>query len=134
MTIIPKSGIVALLPNSCEADLLTWIINHRDIRDRANAQWHALPPHFRLESSLKHCNQTPVIRDFILNARLNHLHVLFLLRMAVTRSRPETDPELVSTAAEILTLVVEALMQKDYLVNSGTSLVWKVSPNGSFGV
>lgn len=67
------------------------------------------------------------MRDFILNARLNQLHILFLLRMAVTRSRPESDPELVTTAAEILTLIVEALMQKDYLVNSGTSLVWKVS-------
>lgn len=89
-----------------------------------------MPPHFRLESSLKQCNQAPVVRDFILNARLNQLHILFLLRMAVTRSQPESDAELVSTAAEILTLIVEALMQKDYLVNSGTSLVWKVAYYG----
>lgn len=102
----------------------------REIHDKAQAQWLALPPHFRLESSLKQCNQAPVVRDFILNARLNQLHILFLLRMAVTRSRPESDPALVSTAAEILTLIVEALMQKDYLVNSGTSLVWKVAYYG----
>ncbi|OAQ98783.1 hypothetical protein LLEC1_05579, partial [Akanthomyces lecanii] len=102
----------------------------REIHDKATAQWQALPPHFRLESSLKQCNQAPVVRDFILNARLNQLHILFLLRMAVTRSHPESDAELVSTAAEILTLIVEALMQKDYLVNSGTSLVWKVAYYG----
>lgn len=62
----------------------------------------------------------------MLNAKLNHLHVLCLLRMAVTRNKPASDPELVSTSVEILHLIVEAIMQKDYLVNSGTSLVWKV--------
>ncbi|KAK8150906.1 hypothetical protein G3M48_004586 [Beauveria asiatica] len=102
----------------------------REIYDKAHAQWQALPPHFRLESSLKQCNQAPIVRDFILNARLNQLHILFLLRMAVARSRPESDGELVSIAAEILTLIVEALMQKDYLVNSNTSLVWKVAYYG----
>ncbi|OAA53676.1 Fungal transcriptional regulatory protein [Cordyceps fumosorosea ARSEF 2679] len=103
---------------------------HREIYDKATAQWQALPPHFRLETSLKQCHQAPVVRDFILNARLNQLHILFLLRMVVARSRPERDAELVSTAAEILGLIVEALMQKDSLVNSNTSLVWKVAYYG----
>ncbi|ATY59658.1 Fungal transcriptional regulatory [Cordyceps militaris] len=99
----------------------------REIYEKAHAQWQALPPQFRLETSLKLCNQAPIVRDFILNARLNQLHIHFLLRMVITRTRPESDAELVSTAAEILGLIVEALMQKDYLVNSNTSLVWKVA-------
>lgn len=37
---------------------------------------------------------------------------------------------LLKISEEILSLVVEAMMRRDYLVNSGTSLVWKVCSIG----
>jgi hypothetical protein len=97
------------------------------LETRAKEQWSALPEHFRLETPLRLCNREPIIRDFMVSARLNHLHILFLLRLALSRQAPDSDKELVSISVEILGLVVDAIIQKDQLVNSGTSLVWKVS-------
>ncbi|KAK9413679.1 hypothetical protein SUNI508_11760 [Seiridium unicorne] len=97
------------------------------IQADAERHWSSLPLEFRLEGPLRLCNQPPVIRDFMLSARLNHLHVLFLLRLALSHQKPQSDPGLIKVSAEILTLIAEALMQKDQLVNSGISLVWKVA-------
>lgn len=62
------------------------------------------------------------------NMKLNYLHVHFLLRLAcacpMTTAR---DPGLFRVSTEMLGLVVETIMLKDQIINSGTSLVWKVS-------
>lgn len=96
------------------------------IQSRAEAQWQALPPHFRLESSLKQCTQGPFERDFVAGVRLHHLHVLFLLHLLLLRSPTEPDLPIIETAGQMLTLVVEIILLRDQLTNSGTGLIWKV--------
>lgn len=64
----------------------------------------------------------------MVNMKLNYLHVQFLLRLALLRPMTtDPDPELLSISMDMLSLVVEAIMLKDQIINSGTSLVWKVS-------
>lgn len=63
----------------------------------------------------------------MVSARLNHLHVLFMLRMALVRRISEPDAQLVGISADMLGVVVEAMMIKDRLIDSGTSLIWKES-------
>ena len=97
------------------------------IQSQAEAQWQALPSHFRLESSLKQSVQGPFERDFVAGVRLHHLHVLFLLRLLLLRSPTEPDLPIIETAGQMLTLVVEIILLRDQLTNSGTGLIWKVS-------
>lgn len=64
------------------------------------------------------------------NMKLNYLHVHFLLRLACVRPMTsDRDPELFRVSTEMLRLVVETILLKDQIINSGTSLVWKVSQN-----
>ena len=65
--------------------------------------------------------------DFMVGARLSQLHVLLLLRMALVYCISEPDELLVKISADLLELVSEAVMLKSRLVDSGTSLIWKVS-------
>ena len=97
------------------------------IQAHAEAQWLALPPQFRLEGPLKLCDRKPIERDFLVGAKLCHLHVLFLVQLALARHIQEPSSQLVSTSAKMLSLVIEAVVLKDSLVNSGTGLVWKES-------
>lgn len=97
------------------------------IQKKAELQWLALPRYFQLHGPMKSYDVQPIVLDRILGAKLNHLHVLFLLRLALVRRMSEPDPEINKVAADMLNLVIEAVMLKDSLVNSGTSLVWKVS-------
>lgn len=96
------------------------------IQRRAEQQWEALPPQFRLESSLKQCAQSPFDRDFLAHVRLNHLHVLFLLRLLLLNNLTEPDIPIIETAGQMLALVVELILLRDQLTNSGTGLIWKV--------
>ncbi|CAG7933522.1 unnamed protein product [Penicillium olsonii] len=94
----------------------------------ACAQWNAVPADHRLDCDLKSCNRQPVERDFMANMKLNYLHVHFLLRLAcVCPMATGGDPDLVRVSTEMLSLVVETIMLKDQILNSGTSLVWKVT-------
>lgn len=63
----------------------------------------------------------------MLSARLNYLHIKFLLKLAVFRQLPESDPELLAVGNSILKLTVDQILHRDRLQNSGTSLVWRVS-------
>jgi hypothetical protein len=76
---------------------------------------------------MKSFDRPPLELDLMLGIRLNHLHVLFLLRLALVRRVSEPDPQLYAIAQEMLGLVVEGVVLKDHLVHSGTSLTWKVS-------
>lgn len=91
-------------------------------------QWQALPAHFRLSGSLRQCTQTPFERDFLVSTRLNHLHVQFLLRLALLSHLTEPDTSIVEVSQQILALVVEVILFRDNLANSGTGLIWKVGP------
>jgi hypothetical protein len=90
-------------------------------------QWKALPAHFRLEGNLNGCSTSPFERDFLLSTRLNHLHVKFLLRFVLLDSLALPDEVIVSIAQQMLSLVVEGILLREYLANSGTGLIWKVS-------
>ncbi|EKV07324.1 ATP adenylyltransferase, C-terminal [Penicillium digitatum] len=100
------------------------------IQCQAEEQWQHLPAHFRLEGSLKKCTQGPFGRDFVAGVRLHHLHVLFLLRLLLLKSPTEPDLPTVETAGQMLTLVVEIILLRDQLTNSGTGLIWKVAYYG----
>ncbi|CAI7677319.1 hypothetical protein N7533_006715 [Penicillium manginii] len=101
-----------------------------EIQRKAEEQWKALPNHFRLESSLKQCVGSPFERDFLAHVRLNHLHVLFLLRLLLLNTMTEPDIPIIETAGQMLALVVEAILLRDQLTNSGTGLIWKVAYYG----
>src|SRR3954467_2732718 len=60
--------------------------HHSIIQAQATTQWLSLPHHFRLETSLKQCTQSPFERDFIASVRLHHLHVLFLHSLLLLKS------------------------------------------------
>ncbi|KZF19088.1 hypothetical protein L228DRAFT_257174 [Xylona heveae TC161] len=100
------------------------------IQSKAEAEWHALPAHFRLECSLKQCNQGPFERDFLASVRLNYLHVLFLLRLLLLKTPSEPDNSIVEVAEKMLVLTVEAILLRDQLINSGDGLIWKVAHYG----
>jgi hypothetical protein len=76
---------------------------------------------------LKHCPHTSFERDFLAGVRLQHLHVLFLLRLLLLQSLTEPDMATIETAGQMLSLVVEIILLRDQLTNSGTGLIWKVS-------
>ena len=86
-----------------------------------------LPHRFRLEGSLKNCGGTPFERDFMVSARLQYLHILFLLHSLLLDRSFEVDTLLLKISQEILSLVVEAIVLKNRLANSGTGLYWKGS-------
>lgn len=83
--------------------------------------------HFHLENPLISYDRRPVELDFMVSTRLNYAHVMFLLRQTLAHRVSEPDAELLAISADMLSLVVEAVVLKDRLANSGTSLVWKES-------
>ncbi|KKY13512.1 putative fungal specific transcription factor domain-containing protein [Diplodia seriata] len=98
------------------------------IRLKIEKQWEELPPHFKLTASLTSLPHLhPFSRDFLAGTHLDYLHIHLLLglvssaRSTTTTTSP--DPSLLSTAGEMLSLAVEAIILRQNLVNSGTSLV-----------
>lgn len=59
--------------------------------------------------------------------RFDQLHVLFLLQLSFMDSLTEPDSSIVDVSDQMLALVVEAILLRDQLVFSGTSLLWKVN-------
>ncbi|KAF5008868.1 hypothetical protein FDECE_4892 [Fusarium decemcellulare] len=99
----------------------------RRIMASAQLQWLSLPPHFRLEGRLKACDRSPLELGLLLDAKLNYIHVLFLLRLALMRNSFEPDTELLRISSEMLGLVIEAVMFKDKIADGSTSLLWKAT-------
>ncbi|PLB45480.1 hypothetical protein P170DRAFT_449171 [Aspergillus steynii IBT 23096] len=117
--------------HACEQKLRPFADGNSAIQDRAEAQWRALPPQFRLEGSIRQYNQrSPFERDFLISARLNQLHVLFLLRLLLLDTLVDPDTSIVIIAGEMLALVVEIILIRDQLTNSGTGLIWKIAHYG----
>lgn len=92
----------------------------------AEQNFSSLPRHFQLRTNIRQCAQDPFERDFIGSVQLNHLHVLFLLNMLLLRAPNEPSPTIVDVAEQILCILVDMILLRDQLTNSGTSLVWKV--------
>ncbi|KAF2152873.1 hypothetical protein K461DRAFT_225261 [Myriangium duriaei CBS 260.36] len=97
-----------------------------DLLTRAETFWQELPDTFKLEGSLKYCKGSPFQRDSLLGMRLTYLHVLFLVRLVAQERMDEPDHDMTIIACKIFSLVVEAVICRDYLVNSGTGFLWKV--------
>lgn len=109
------------------ASLLFADIVSSELRHKIHQQWEELPTHFRLSTSLRDCRQqSPFERDFLAGTRLDYLHTVFLLELSLQQKVSEPDESIVSTAAEMLSLVVELIILRDSVANSGSSLVWKV--------
>ncbi|KAM0255610.1 hypothetical protein ACHAQJ_005615 [Trichoderma viride] len=106
----------------------TGIVN--DLRLRIDQQWQDLPPHYRLTTSLKDCPLGPFARDFLAGARLEYLHTHFLLGFLSQRKIAEPDEALLKIASEMLSIVVETIILRDRMANSGTCLIWKVAQYG----
>ncbi|KPM45974.1 hypothetical protein AK830_g722 [Neonectria ditissima] len=100
------------------------------IRAAVEDQWRELPAHFKLTTSLRHCHSDPFTRDFLVGTRLDYLHTLFLLHLASLRQISEPDEALLTVAGEMLSHIVEVIILRDRLVNSWTSLIWKVAQYG----
>jgi hypothetical protein len=102
------------------------------IYGRARNLWSRLPENFRLEGSMLSCKRRNAFeQDFLLNARLTYLQIFFLLhdRESIQRDSLGSVGDILAISQEMLSLVVEAIVLRDRLVNSGTGLVWKVSVN-----
>lgn len=93
---------------------------------RADAYWDALPSRFKADGTLTEATNSAFERDFLISIRLNYLHIVFLLRRLIRGRISEPDPSVVDIAQQMLDLVVDALILREELVNSGTNLAWKV--------
>ena len=102
------------------------LIFESEVQTRAEAYWDALPGKFRLQDKLNAYVGTPFERDFLVSTKLNYLHVLLLVSLATQEDVSNPDGSLVDTALAMLSLVVEALVLRGHLANSGTGLLWKV--------
>lgn len=92
--------------------------------------WLELPMHFRLTSSLATAKGTPFIKDFLANQRLEYLHTHFVLGLTYLQKHSEPNEPLIEVAGEMLSLVVEVMLLRNKLVNSGTNWLWKVAHFG----
>lgn len=97
------------------------------IEAQLESQWQSLPTHFHLRTSLKECDGTPFECDFLVSTRLNYLHVKFLLHLTALKNPADPNNAVIDVSEQMLALVVEAILFRDCLANSGTGLVWKVS-------
>ncbi|GIZ38777.1 hypothetical protein CKM354_000217800 [Cercospora kikuchii] len=94
---------------------------------QAISLWSRLPGHFKITDTLPlHDRHTAYELDLLLDCRLQYLQILFLLYGGAQRN----GPEILGVSEEILSLVVDAIILRDRIVNSGTSLIWKVSNFG----
>ena len=75
---------------------------------------------------MKECSGDAFERDLLASIRLDQLHVLFLLQLSFLDTLTEPDSSILDISDQMLSLVVDAILLRDQLVNSGTGLVWKV--------
>lgn len=101
-----------------------------EIRYNLEQLWLELPAHFRLTTSLAASRGSPFTKDFLANQRLEYLHTHFLLGLTYLQKHPEPNEVLLGVAGEMLSLIVEIILLRHKLVNSGTSWLWKVAHFG----
>ncbi len=99
---------------------------------RADALWEALPAQFRVEGSFQRSKTSQFQRDFVVSIRLNYLRISFLLERLLLRRLAEPQEAIINVAQQMLHLVVEAILLREELSNSGTGLDWKVCNLNAF--
>lgn len=92
----------------------------------AHAQWATFPDFLKLNGDLRDCTRPPIEREFVLNAELHHLQILFLLHRVRSRQSHERSEDYLQVASRMLSLVVQAILIREGIVPSENSLVWKV--------
>ncbi|KAJ3459924.1 hypothetical protein MRS44_015997 [Fusarium solani] len=97
------------------------------LRSDLERKWQELPAHFRLKATLKDCHGNPFQLDFLASTRLDYLHTCFLLDLVSLQQTSEPNQSILTVATQMLALVVETIVLRNGLINSGTSLNWKVS-------
>ncbi|KAJ6025673.1 hypothetical protein N7444_013352, partial [Penicillium canescens] len=122
-----KEDIMELLRDKQREDFSS---KASSILKKAETEWENLPSHFRLKSSLKECSRYAFERDFLAGLRLDYLHTLFLLRLLFHDTLARPDPAILDVSDQMLALVVEVILLRDQLVNSGTGLIWKIAHFG----
>jgi len=105
---------------------LTDDLRRSTIEAAANAQWAAFPDFLKLNGDLKDCNRPPTERDFLVLAELHHLHILFLLHRIRSRQSHARSEEYLQVASRMLSLVVQAIINREGLISSENVLAWKV--------
>lgn len=98
-----------------------------ELRSNVEQQWLALPRQYKLGTSLRDCPLSPFERDFLVSTRLDYLHTILLLDMVAVQHISEPGDSLLVTAREMLSHVVDTVVLRERLVNSGTCLIWKES-------
>ncbi|KAH6989862.1 fungal-specific transcription factor domain-containing protein [Ilyonectria destructans] len=102
----------------------------RELGQKVEEQWYELPDHFRLATGLRDCHSDPFARDFLAGTRLDYLHTLLLMNLAIEPNISKVTQSALFIAAEMLSLIVEVIVLRDHLISSGTSLIWKVAQYG----
>ncbi|KAH9815341.1 taurine catabolism dioxygenase taud/tfda [Teratosphaeria destructans] len=97
------------------------------LQAEAQGRWQELPSRFQLQGALKSSRGSPIERDFLVSARLNHLHVDFLIQLALVHRMVEPTAEIIDVAAKMLNVAVESILLKEQLANSGTGLIWRIA-------
>ncbi|KAK1493545.1 hypothetical protein CABS01_11714 [Colletotrichum abscissum] len=121
-----KEEIMELLFDRSGADHTAKIL---ELEKSTEEQWRALPDRFRFDQRPPN-NATPFERDFLFSVHLNHLHVNLLLRRLTLKRQSEPDGAVIEIALKMLSLVVDIVLTRDELANSGTNLSWKVAHYG----
>ncbi|RTE81715.1 hypothetical protein BHE90_003743 [Fusarium euwallaceae] len=122
-----KEEVMELMFDSSRSDCRQKI---EALQEMADAQWNALPPHFRLSTSIKQHSEIPFERDFVASTRLNYLHTTFLIRRLAFDRLSEPAGPLIEVSIEMLKLAVEVMVLREELSNSGTRLTWKIAHYG----
>ncbi|KAH8421601.1 ATP adenylyltransferase, partial [Colletotrichum scovillei] len=121
-----KEEIMELLFDRSRADHTARIL---ELEKSAEEQWRVLPDRFRFDQRPPN-SATPFERDFMFSIHLNHLHVKLLLRRLTLKRQSEPNGDVVEIAQKMLSLVVDIVLTRDELANSGTNLSWKVAHYG----
>ncbi|KAF4883836.1 hypothetical protein CGCF415_v013930 [Colletotrichum fructicola] len=121
-----KEDMMELLFDRSRADRTAKIA---ELDRTADEQWRALPDGFRIGRRPPN-HAGPFERDFLFSICLNHLHVKLLLRRLMLSRQSEPDGAVVEIAQKMLSLVVDIVLSRDELANSGTNLSWKVAHYG----
>ncbi|KPM44441.1 hypothetical protein AK830_g2066 [Neonectria ditissima] len=75
-----KEDVLLLFGEECYEERMRRAIV---IQAKAESQWLAFPQNFRLEGTIRAYDRQPLDLDLMVSARLNYLHVLFMLRLAL---------------------------------------------------
>ncbi|KAJ0116896.1 hypothetical protein J7T55_003310 [Diaporthe amygdali] len=104
-----------------------WIDDHPQIGESSSLQSRNTNDDVTEElEPINYTADTRVTEDIM----LDYLHILFLLGLVSEPGLFGPNDDLLMVATEMLSIVVEVIILRDQLVNSGSCLIWKVAQYG----